>query len=64
MKVARTGAPLNAIGATVQQDRAQARLSVCDGLMGHGIGRRIHEAPEVPNTFERALSGSRSPRAW
>ena len=25
-------------------------------LMGHGIGRRIHEAPEVPNIFVPELS--------
>jgi len=56
MKVARTGTPLNAIGATVQRIVRTRGFSVCDGLMGHGIGRRIHEAPEVPNTFERALS--------
>jgi methionyl aminopeptidase len=56
MKVARTGAPLNAIGATVQQTVHARGFSVCDGLMGHGIGRRIHESPSVPNTFERALS--------
>jgi methionyl aminopeptidase len=31
-------------------------FSVCDGLMGHGIGRRIHEAPEVPNVFAAELS--------
>ena len=24
--------------------------------MGHGIGRRIHEAPDVPNVFEPQLS--------
>ena len=24
--------------------------------MGHGIGRRIHEAPDVPNVFEPGLS--------
>ena len=23
--------------------------------MGHGIGRRIHEAPDVPNVFEPGL---------
>jgi methionyl aminopeptidase len=56
MKVARTGTPLNAIGATVEQTVGRRGFSVCDGLMGHGIGRRIHEAPEVPNTFERSLS--------
>jgi methionyl aminopeptidase len=56
MKVARAGTPLNAIGATVQRIVQARGFSVCDGLMGHGIGRRIHEAPEVPNTFERALA--------
>jgi methionyl aminopeptidase len=24
--------------------------------MGHGIGRRIHEAPDVPNRFDASLS--------
>jgi methionyl aminopeptidase len=31
-------------------------FSVSDGLMGHGIGRRIHEAPNVPNVFDARLS--------
>ncbi|MEA2230636.1 MAG: methionyl aminopeptidase [Solirubrobacteraceae bacterium] len=56
MKVARAGMPLNSIGATVQKTVHKRGFSVCDGLMGHGIGRRIHESPDVPNTFERALS--------
>ena len=52
LKVVRTGAPLNEIGATVQR-LVQARgFSICDGLMGHGIGRRIHEQPDVPNVFD------------
>ncbi len=56
LKVVRTGVALNEIGATVQR-LVQARgFSVCDGLMGHGIGRRIHEAPDVPNVFDPALS--------
>ncbi|HEX8157272.1 MAG TPA: type I methionyl aminopeptidase [Solirubrobacteraceae bacterium] len=56
MKVARAGAPLNTIGATVQNSVHKRGFSVCDGLMGHGIGRRIHESPDVPNTFDCALS--------
>ena len=56
LKVVRTGVALNEIGATVQR-LVQARgFSVCDGLMGHGIGRRIHEAPDVPNVFDPALT--------
>ena len=52
LKVARTGAPLNEIGAAVQSVVHARGFAVCDGLMGHGIGRRIHEPPEVPNLFD------------
>jgi methionyl aminopeptidase len=30
-------------------------FSLCDGLMGHGIGRRIHEEPGVPNVYDAGL---------
>ena len=29
--------------------------AVCAALTGHGIGRRIHEAPAVPNLFVPGL---------
>lgn len=51
LAVARAGTPLNAIGETVQRTVHGAGFAVCDGLMGHGIGRRIHEPPDVPNVF-------------
>ena len=56
LRVARAGAPLNAIGATVEQTVSAAGHSVCRDLMGHGIGRRIHEPPHVPNHYVRGLS--------
>ena len=56
LRVARAGAALNEIGATVQRLVHARGFSVCDGLMGHGIGRRIHEAPDVPNVFDTDLS--------
>ena len=56
LKVATSGRPLNAIGATVQQTVEANGYSLCDGLSGHGIGRRIHEPPDVPNHYEAALS--------
>lgn len=56
LKVVRAGVALNEIGATVQRVVTGRGHSVCDGLMGHGIGRRIHEAPDVPNVFDPALS--------
>ncbi|MDX6689404.1 MAG: methionyl aminopeptidase [Solirubrobacteraceae bacterium] len=55
LEVARTGAPLNTIGETVQRTVHAAGFAVCDGLMGHGIGRRVHEAPDVPNVYEPSL---------
>ena len=56
MKVATSGQPLNAIGAAVQKTVESRGYSLCDGLMGHGIGRRIHEPPSVPNHYDAALS--------
>jgi methionyl aminopeptidase len=56
LKVVRTGVPLNEIGATVQRVVHARGFSLCDGLMGHGIGRRIHESPDVPNTFQPQLT--------
>jgi methionyl aminopeptidase len=56
LKAATAGRPLHDIGAAVQETIQARGFSVCDGLMGHGIGRRIHEAPDVPNIYEPALS--------
>jgi methionyl aminopeptidase len=55
LRVATAGAPVNTIGATVQRTVEASGFAVCDGLMGHGIGRRIHEAPDVPNTYDPLL---------
>ena len=57
MRVARAGAPLNGIGWAVQASAARTGHGVCGELMGHGIGRRIHEAPNVPNVYVAALRG-------
>jgi methionyl aminopeptidase len=56
LKVVGPGVPLNAIGAAVQRVVHARGFSLCDGLMGHGIGRRIHEAPDVPNVFDADLT--------
>jgi methionyl aminopeptidase len=55
VRVATPGTPLNAIGATVERIVGAAGYSVCTALMGHGIGRRIHEEPNVPNHFVAEL---------
>jgi methionyl aminopeptidase len=51
MIAARAGAPLNAIGAAVQGAVERDGHAVCAELSGHGIGRRIHEAPDVPAVY-------------
>ena len=40
---------VGAIGAAVQTEVERRGFSVCAELTGHGIGRRIHEEPDVPN---------------
>lgn len=56
MRAARAGAPLNAIGAAVDAAVRARGDSVCANLMGHGIGRRIHEPPDVPNHYVKRLT--------
>ncbi len=49
LTAARAGASVGAIGAAVQHEVERRGFSVCAELTGHGIGRRIHEEPSVPN---------------
>lgn len=56
MSCAQAGVPLNAIGSTVEGSVSADGFSVCADLMGHGIGRRLHEPPDVPSHFVAALS--------
>jgi methionyl aminopeptidase len=56
LEVARAGAPLNGVGAAVQSAVSRGGYSVCPDLMGHGIGRRIHELPHVHNHYVAELS--------
>jgi methionyl aminopeptidase len=56
LDAARAGAPLNAIGAAIERTVHDAGFSVCADLIGHGIGRKIHEPPDVPSYFDPALT--------
>jgi methionyl aminopeptidase len=49
LEAAVAGNNLGAIGAAVQTEVERRGFSVCAELTGHGIGRRIHEQPDVPN---------------
>lgn len=56
LRVARAGVRLNEIGATIEREVSGRGFSVCAELAGHGIGRRIHESPEVPNVYVPSLT--------
>lgn len=49
MRVARAGRPLSGIGGAVETTVRGDGFAVVRELTGHGIGRRIHEPPTVPN---------------
>jgi methionyl aminopeptidase len=49
LAVATAGANVGAIGAAVQTEVERRGFNVCAELSGHGIGRTIHEEPDVPN---------------
>lgn len=46
------GARAYEIGKAVSAVVRGAGFSVVDGLTGHGIGRRIHERPTIPNHYD------------
>lgn len=51
VKSARAGRPLNGIGRAIETEAARRGFTVLRELRGHGVGRAIHEAPDVPNFF-------------
>ena len=49
MLVARAGNRISAIGAAVDDEVRRSGFFVIRELCGHGIGRTIHERPNIPN---------------
>lgn len=52
MAEARAGAPIRNIGRAVERRAKHGGFRVVRDLCGHGVGRNIHEPPNVPNTFQ------------
>jgi methionyl aminopeptidase len=50
---ARIGNSVGDVGAAVQEHVEAAGFSVVREFVGHGIGTRLHEEPQVPNYGER-----------
>ena len=49
LKYARVGYRISDIGAAVQEYAESHGCSVVREYVGHGVGREMHQAPEVPN---------------
>src|SRR4051795_780203 len=52
MAVARVGRQVNDLGRAIESEVRKHGFSVLRGLCGHGVGKTIHEAPEVPNFYD------------
>lgn len=50
----RAGRPVYEIGRAVERRAKQSGFRVIKNICGHGVGRFIHEPPNVPNTFDRS----------
>lgn len=55
---AREGARLGDICAAIEEEALRNRFSVVREFVGHGVGRKLHEEPQIPNYGKRG-SGPR-----
>jgi methionyl aminopeptidase len=51
LAVAKAGRRVNVIGRAVEREVRRRGFRVVRGLDGHGVGRAIHEPPQVPNHY-------------
>lgn len=49
LRTARAGTRLTELGGAVEREVKRHGFAVVRELSGHGVGRRIHESPSVPN---------------
>jgi len=52
-RAARAGNRAYDIGRAVEREVRNSGFNVMKALCGHGVGRTIHEEPEIPNYFEK-----------
>lgn len=57
LEVARPGTPVRELGRIVEREVESDGFSVVRELTGHGVGRKVHEPPEVPNFFSVHTQG-------
>ncbi len=56
---ARAGNRISDIALAVEEAAGGAGFSVVQEFAGHGIGRALHEDPQVPNYFRRGMANPR-----
>lgn len=56
---AQEGKRLHGIGYVIQNIVEGAGFHIPRGIVGHGVGRNMHEDPDVPNTFDKGKWGPR-----
>jgi methionyl aminopeptidase len=49
LKTVKDGSLLNEIGQAIEKYATSNKLGVVKELVGHGIGRSLHEEPDIPN---------------
>jgi methionyl aminopeptidase len=52
LRVVGPGVPVNEIGRAVSREVRRCGFSIVRGLTGHGVGRAIHEPPEIANEYQ------------
>jgi methionyl aminopeptidase len=55
---AKVGNTIGDIGSAIQEYVERERLNVVRDLVGHGIGKELHEPPQVPN-YGKAGTGEK-----
>ncbi len=58
LQVARAGEPIRSIGCAVESEVRSHGYTVIRELAGHGVGRKAHEPPMVPNYDEPLCQGT------
>jgi methionyl aminopeptidase len=53
IRIAREGTRLGDICAEIEDEASRNRFSVVREFVGHGVGRKLHEEPQIPNYGKR-----------
>ena len=51
----KAGAPISAVGKKIDSVAKSAGFNVIIELVGHGVGYEVHEAPTVPNFYDKSM---------